>query len=143
MATTLITILAALATLAAAVGGCSALKEGEEPKTIEAPPTPVVPEAGKVYKTRVRNVTTYYGVLRGVNDSNKFDVVTANDELEIEFDWPDDASFYVKVIGRGGEESGDFDLGESGVIELTGGGKFTLVVYSRRGGGPWKAAYIE
>jgi len=145
--TKLIIILATATVLGAAIVACSSLKGGEEAKTAEAPaPAPVPapePEVGKIAKTKVGNTTTYAGVLRGVNDSNKFDVFTEKDKLEVEFDWPDDSSYYVKVLGTTGNELGDFDLAEGKVIELTGGGKFSLVVYSKKGEGPWTATYTE
>jgi hypothetical protein len=81
--------------------------------------------------------------LRGANDSNKFDVFAESDKIEVEFDWPDDTYFHVKVLGMSGDELGDFDLSEGEIIELTGGGKFTLIVYSRSGDGPWTATYTD
>lgn len=139
----LIPALATAAILSVAMIACGSLKKGEEAEPTEAPATVFEPETGKVSKTRVGNATTYSGVLRRVNDSNKLDVVTENDELEVEFDWPDGASFFVKVIGAAGDELSDFDLSESGVVELKGGGKFTLIVHSRGGDGPWTATYFE
>jgi hypothetical protein len=141
----LLVTLATAAVLCAAIVACSSLKGGEEAKPAPAPasaPTPE-PEAGKVSKATSGNTTTYSGVLRGVNDSNKFDVFAESDKIEVEFDWPDDASFHVKVVGMAGDELGDFDLSEGEIIELTGGGKFTLIVYSKGGDGPWKAKYTD
>ncbi len=137
--------LATAAVLCAAIIACGSLKGGEEEKTAPAPapaPTPE-PEAGKVTKTTVGDTTTLKGVLRGANDSNKFDIFAESDLIEVEFDWPDEAYFHVKVLGMAGDELGDFDLSEGEIIELTGGGKFTLIVYSRGGDGPWTATYTD
>lgn len=137
--------LATAAALCAAIIACSSLKGGEEEKPAPAPaPAPAPePEAGKVSKITSGNTTTFTGVLRGANDSNKFDVFAESDLIEVEFDWPDDTYFHVKVLGMAGDELGDFDLSEGEIIELTGGGKFTLIVYSRGGDGPWKATYTD
>ena len=135
----LLITLAMAAVLCAAIVACSSLKGGEEKETAPAP----TPEAGKVSKVTSGDTTTYSGVLRGANDSNKFDVFAESDEIEVEFDWPDDTYFHVKVLRMAGDDLGDFDLSESEIIELTGGGKFTLIVYSKGGDGPWTATYAE
>jgi hypothetical protein len=141
----LLITLAMAAVLCVAIVACSSLKGGEEKKTTPAPtPLPApAPEAGKVSKVTSGDATTYSGVLRGVNDSNKFDVFAESEKIEVEFEWPDDTYFHVKVLGMAGDELGDFDLSEGEVIELTGGGKFTLIVYSRAGDGAWTATYTE
>lgn len=142
----LLVTLATAAVLCVAIVACSSLKGGEEETTPAPSPAPApapAPEAGKVTKTTRGDTTTFTGALRGVNDSNKFDIFAESDEIEITFDWPDEAYFHVKVLGMAGDELGDFDLSEGEVIELTGGGKFTLIVYSRGGDGPWTATYTE
>lgn len=139
----LLITLAMAAVLCAAIVACSSLKGDEEKPTAPAPAPAPTPEAGKVSKVTSGDATTYSGVLRGANDSNKFDVFTESDEIEVEFDWPDDTYFHVKVVGMAGDELGDFDLSEGEIIELTGGGKFTLIVYSKGGDGPWTATYAE
>lgn len=137
--------LATAAVLCAAIVACSSLKggEAEKPAPTPAPAPASEPEAGKVSKVTSGDTTTYSGVLRGVNDSNKFDVFAESDKIEVEFDWPDNASFHVKVLGMAGDELGDFDLSEGEIIELTGGGKFSLIVYSKSGDGPWSATYTD
>jgi hypothetical protein len=141
----LVVTLATAAVLCAAIVACSSLKGGEAEKPAPTPtPAPAPePEAGKVSKVTSGDTTTYSGVLRGVNDSNKFDVFAESDKIEVEFDWPDNASFHVKVLGMAGDELGDFDLSEGEIIELTGGGKFSLIVYSKSGDGPWSATYTD
>ncbi len=141
----LLVTLATAAVLCAAIVACSSLKGGEEEKPAPTPapaPSPE-PEVGKVTKSTSGDTTTLSGVLRGVNDSNRFDVFAESDKIEVEFDWPDDAYFHVKVLGMAGDELGDFDLSEGEIIELTGGGKFTLIVYSRGGDGAWTATYTD
>jgi hypothetical protein len=141
----LLVTLATAAVLGIATVACSSLKGVEEKETALAPaPAPAIePEAGKVIKSTSGNTTTYSGILRGADDSNKFDIVTNNNKAEVEFDWPGKASFYVKVFSPLGDELGDFDLSEGEVVDLTGGGKFTLIVYSKKGGGAWTAKYTE
>ncbi|MEE9455952.1 MAG: hypothetical protein V3W11_02235 [bacterium] len=137
--------LATAAVLCVAIIACSSLKGGEEEKpapTSTPAPTPE-PEVGKVTKATSGNTTTFTGVLRGANDSNKFDVFAENDLIEVEFVWPDETFFHVKVLGMAGDELGDFDLSEGEIIELTGGGKFSLIVYSRSGDGAWTATYTD
>jgi hypothetical protein len=137
--------LAVAAFLCAAIVACSQLKGGEEPKTTPTPtptPTPEVGE-GKVTKTVVGDTVTYAGKLRGTNDSNKFDVFIDSNYVEVEFDYPSDSQFYVKVLGKTGNELGEFNLSEGEIIELSGGGKFSLIVHSLGGGGAWSATYTE
>jgi len=135
--------LAVAAFLCAAIVACSSLKGGEESKPTPTPtPTPEV-EEGKVTKTVVGDTVTHAGKLRGTNDSNKFDLFLDSDYVEVEFDVPSGSAFYVKVLGKSGNELGEFDLADSDVIELSGGGKFTLIVHSQGGGGAWSATYQD
>ena len=69
--------------------------------------------------------------------------IAESDFIEVEFDYPSDAQFYVKVLGKTGNELGEFDLAEGEIIELTGGGKFTLIVHSVGGSGAWSATYTD
>jgi len=70
-----------------------------------------------------------------------FDVYAEVQELDVTFTYPATSDFHVLVLGREGKELGDFALEDGPVITLTGGGKFTLVVYSNRNGGTWTAYY--
>jgi hypothetical protein len=141
--------LAIAAVLCVAVLACSSLKGDKEettstPTPATTPATPATPAGeGNVTKTTAGDEITYKGALRGVNDSNKFDIFAQSEHIEVEFDWPSDASFHVKVLGMAGDELGDFDLSQGEIIELTGGGKFTLIVYSRSGDGAWSATYTD
>lgn len=138
--------LAVAAVLGFSLLACSSLKGGEEKKTTTPTTTPVTtpePEAGKVSKTKAGDTTTFAGSLRGVNDSNKFDIFTEDREISVEFSYPSGTDYGVKVIGMSGDELGDFTLADGEIIDLTGGGKFTLIVYSSGGEGPWTATYTE
>jgi hypothetical protein len=70
-----------------------------------------------------------------------FDIYAESEQLEVFFTSPAAADFHVRVLGQTGKELGDFALATGPVITLTGGGKFTLVVYSEKGGGGWTAYY--
>jgi hypothetical protein len=71
----------------------------------------------------------------------RFDVYAEVAELDVTFTYPAAAAFRVRVLGQTGQELGDFPLAGGPVIKLSGGGKFTLIVYSESGGGPWTAFY--
>jgi hypothetical protein len=117
----------------------------KSPSKKKAPPPEEVPEpeAGAVTKTVVGNVTTYAGTLRGNNDAARFDLYTPVEYVEVEFTYPETSTFYVKVLGKAGDELGEFDLSKGEIIELSGGGMFTLIVHSTAGGGAWTATYAE
>jgi hypothetical protein len=129
----------------AAALGCAVLACGSSKKAEEGKAAPgVASEARVVAGTPAGETVTYAGVLRDENDANKFDVSARGDAVEIVFDKPEDAQFHVKVFDAAGNELCEFDLTESNVIELLDGRKFTLVVYSRFLGGPWRAdVYAE
>jgi hypothetical protein len=129
--------------LCAAIVACSSLKGGEKSKPTPTPTPSTEVEEGKVTKTVVGDTVTFKGKLRGTNDSNKFDVFLDSTYVEVEFDYPSGSEFYVKVLGKSGDELGEFELSEGEIIELTGGGKFSLIVHSTGGGGPWSATYTE
>lgn len=142
--------LALVMVLAIAVVACSKLKGVTEKETKTTTPTTTTtttttpePEAGKVTKTKVGSTTNLSGVLRGVNDSNKFDIFTEKQQLSITFTWPKGAEYHVKVHGMSGDELGDFNLNDGEIIDLSGGGKFSLTVYSRSGEGAWSGTYTE
>ena len=140
--------LALVMVLAIAVVACSKLKGVTEKETTTTTPTTTTtttpePEVGKVIKTKVGSTSNFSGVLRGVNDSNKFDIFTEKQQLSITFTWPKGTEYHVKVHGMSGDELGDFNLNEGEIIDLSGGGKFSLTVYSRSGEGPWSATYTE
>jgi hypothetical protein len=83
----------------------------------------------------------FAGFLYNENTKATFDVFTEKESLDLTFTYPAGSDFRILVLGQDGNKLGDFTLKEGPVITLTGGGKFTLVVYSERGGGPWTAYY--
>ncbi len=89
----------------------------------------------------VANGTYLKGYLDEKGDADYFPVYSDVDTLEVEFTFPDDASFWVSVIGKTGKHLGYFDLSEGEIIELYNGGWFTLVIISHDGDGKWTATY--
>jgi len=85
--------------------------------------------------------TVKSGTLSGTGASESFDINTTKDYLEVTFTWPANASYWVKVHGQDGSLLGEFDLANGEIIQLYGGGKFTLTVYSVSGSGAWTATY--
>ncbi len=83
----------------------------------------------------------FAGYLYDDRTQASFDVYAEAQKLEVTFTYPATSDFHVKVLGETGKELGDFALNEGPVIQLTGGGKFTLVVYTESGGGVWTAFY--
>lgn len=72
-------------------------------------------------------------------ESSSFEYYATKNEESIVFTWPSGADFWVKVYGSSGKQLGDYDLDNGDVITLTGGGKFKLKIYSKRGSGSWTA----
>lgn len=72
-------------------------------------------------------------------ESSTFAYEASSSDENLVFTWPSGASFWVKVYGSSGKLLGDYDLDEGDVINLTGGGKFTLKIYSKSGSGEWTA----
>jgi hypothetical protein len=80
------------------------------------------------------------GYLDEMGDSDYFVIYAETDTLEVEFDYPSGAEFWVLVLGETGIELGYFDLaGGDNIILLTGGGYFTLVIISYGGDDKWTA----
>jgi len=83
----------------------------------------------------------FSGYLYDNRTSASFDIFAEKQQLDVTFTYPATSDFRVKVLGETGKELGDFKLSEGPVIQLKGGGKFTLVVYADSGGGVWTAFY--
>jgi len=140
--------LALVVVLVISVGACSRLKKasdiatkpGETPTT---PTTPTTPDVGSVTKTKVGDTYTYSGNLRGINDSNKFDLFLNSKSVDVVFTFPAGAGYSCKVLGMSGDELGDYELDKGDTITLSGGGKFSLIVYSGGGSGAWTATYTD
>lgn len=72
-------------------------------------------------------------------DTSSFTVTAQGNPEDWVFTWPAGASYFVKVLGKTGKKLGDYDLDDGDIITLTGGGQFTLKVYSKKGSGRWTA----
>ena len=83
------------------------------------------------------------GYLPNTDMEESFTVDCSEDSQSFEFTWPDYSDFWVRVLGMHGDNLGDFQLSEGGIIELTGSGRFTLVVYSKDGRGAWSVVPVE
>jgi len=81
------------------------------------------------------------GYLDEIGDTDHFLINTSSDTLDVTFSYPATAEFWVLVLGKSGTNLGYFDLSEGEVIQLTGGGKFILVIISQSGDGQWTASY--
>ena len=83
------------------------------------------------------------GSLYGPGDSGSFVIVAERDQVDVVFEWPEgETDFWVKVYGGEGEVLGDFDLDNGEIIQLfERGEEFTLEIYSKDGGGHWRATY--
>jgi hypothetical protein len=86
---------------------------------------------------------TWTGYIYGETTVTRFDLIAPSDYVEVRFKVPDESHFYCRVYGKTGNELGDFDLSRGKRIELSGGGKFSLEVYSRGDNGYWAATLIE
>ncbi|MCP4228632.1 MAG: hypothetical protein GY771_00590 [bacterium] len=83
------------------------------------------------------------GYISGVSDSNEFSLFANATLIELEFDYPAGADFWVTVYGMYGDLLGDFQLSEGPVIELTGGGEFSIMVTSESGSGSWTCDWYD
>lgn len=79
------------------------------------------------------------GYLEGEGAKQSFTVYCNANPQTIEFTQPEDADFWVKVLGMDDNFLGDFQLSEGEQIELSGGGRFSLVIRSESGSGAWTA----
>jgi len=83
------------------------------------------------------------GYIRDNADADEFAVLADSSNLDVVFNWPAGAEFWVTVYGRNHNELGEFDLGEGDTINLTGGGLFYLRVFSNSGYGDWSATWSD
>ncbi|MGQ9707033.1 MAG: hypothetical protein ACUVWP_08585 [bacterium] len=79
------------------------------------------------------------GNISSKNEENSFTVHCNMKTVEIAFEYPEEAEFWVMVNGEYGDKLGDFNLKDGKYITLTGGGTFTLTVYAKKGKGDWSA----
>ena len=83
------------------------------------------------------------GYIADTSDSNSFTLYANSTALEMDFTYPYGADFWVTVYGMTGNLLGDFQLSDGNVIELTGGGEFTIMVTSEYGGGSWSCIWYD
>jgi hypothetical protein len=50
---------------------------------------------------------------------------------------------WMKIIGQKGDTLAEYDLGKGNLVELSGGGDFTLQIYSKNGTGHWAAEFLN
>jgi hypothetical protein len=86
---------------------------------------------------------TWTGYIYGDATQDPFDLIAPGDKVTVRFKVPEEPHFYVRVYGKAGNLLRDFDLREGDKIELCGGGKFSLEIYSRGDSGYWAATLIE
>jgi hypothetical protein len=86
---------------------------------------------------------TAKGYLGGPDDYDEFDLFARTNYIEVVFTWPESADFWVTVYGMNGDLLGDFRLADGEVIQLSGGGKFTLLVTAESGGGNWSCEWED
>ena len=86
---------------------------------------------------------TWTGYIYDGTTKTRFDLIAPSDNVTVRFKAPADSHFYCRAYGGTGNLLGDFDLKESDKIELTGGGKFSLEMYSQGDSGYWAATLKE
>jgi len=87
--------------------------------------------------------STETGYLSGPGDSESWDLNLKNKVVDVVFTWPLNAEYWVTVYGMHGDELGNFNLNEGETIQLSGGGKFTIKIYSVKGAGSWTATWED
>jgi hypothetical protein len=115
----------------------------EYERLVEVGDLPESPEAGTDAGDGAGVKVEHGGMLAGSGESESFSVIPQTDQLDVVFEWPEgQVDFWVKVYGEQGEVAGDFDLDNGEIIQLfSKGEEFTLEVYSKEGGGYWRATY--
>jgi hypothetical protein len=86
---------------------------------------------------------TWTGYIYDETTKTRFDLIAPSDDVTVRFKIPADSQFNCRVYGKTGNLLGDFDISAWNEINLTGGGKFSLEVYSRGDSGYWAASVIE
>jgi hypothetical protein len=87
--------------------------------------------------------STKSGYLDGPDDYEKWDLNLNNKIVDVVFTWPLGAEYWVTVYGMYGDELGTFNLVEGETIQLSGGGKFTIKIFSDSGSGSWTATWDD
>jgi len=50
---------------------------------------------------------------------------------------------WMKIIGQKGDTLAEYDLGKGNLVELSGGGDFSLQIYSKNGTGHWEGQFLN
>jgi len=87
------------------------------------------------------NPCSFSGYLWGTGARSSFEVFSDTEALQIVFTWPSGTSdIWVKATDNGAKEVLiDRSLSEGDLLTLTGPGIFHFEIYSKWGGGCWKA----
>jgi hypothetical protein len=87
------------------------------------------------------NPCPFSGYLWGTGARSSFEVFSDTEDLQIVFTWPSGTSdIWVRATGNDGKEVLiDRSLSEGDLLTLTGPGIFHFEIYSKWGGGCWKA----
>jgi hypothetical protein len=83
------------------------------------------------------------GYILDNTDEDEFALLADSGDIDVIFDWPAGAEYWVTVYGRSHNELGDFNLNDGDTINLTGGGLFFLEVYAVSGSGAWAAEWTD
>jgi hypothetical protein len=88
------------------------------------------------------NPCTFSGYLWGTGAASSFEVYADTEDLTIVFTWSaGTADFWVRAMDRNRKEVlVDRSLGEGDVFTLSGKGIYYFEIYSKWGGGCWKAS---
>jgi hypothetical protein len=86
---------------------------------------------------------TKSGYLDGTDDFESWDLNLTSKVVDVVFTWPLGSEYWVTVYGMYGDELGTFNLEEGETIQLSGGGKFTVKVFSVKGSGSWTATWKD
>lgn len=96
-----------------------------------------------VFVSASAETLTESGYLDGAGDSDSWDINAVNTIIDVVFTWPLGAEYWVTVYGMSGDELGNFNLNKGENIQLSGGGKFTIKIYSVTGSGSWTATWED
>jgi hypothetical protein len=83
------------------------------------------------------------GYLGSTTESNEIAIKTNENPIYAIFTWDEDVDLWVRIIGQSRKELADMRMKDHNIVKLTGTGKFTLEVYSKKGTGVWFAKYMN
>lgn len=89
------------------------------------------------------NIDPIMGQIRTVSQVDKIAIDTDESPIYAVFYWDEEMQLWVRVLGQTGTQLGEFDLGNASQITLSGGGRFTLEVFSISGIGNWEVDFSK